>query len=235
MVAVAARTPSGARHRGPSLVAVASVYTALFLASLIISTALAGGAHFPSPFQSEALSQSYFAEQAGAVRLGAFLQFGAAIPLGIFTATVVSRLRFLGIHVAGTFIALFGGLAASLFLALSALVEWVLSFVGGSSAQGAVRALHLLAFATGGPGYVVTVGLLVAGVSVTGGLSKLLPRWLMWFGLMVAAVAELASLSLVLVPAMYLLPLARFPAFVWVICVGALLPTTRTVEPGARP
>jgi hypothetical protein len=115
------------------------------------------------------------------------------------------------------------------------LVEWVLSNIDGSSASGAVRALHLLAFATGGTGYVVTAGLLVAGVSVTAGLSKLLPRWLMWFGLAVAAVAELASLSLVLVPATYLLPLARFPSFVWMICVGALLPTTRTLEPRAQP
>jgi hypothetical protein len=233
--ALSIRTPSGARHRGPSLLAVASAYTALFLASLIVSTALAGGRHFPSPFQPEALTFTFFAEHSQAVRVGAFLQFGAAVPLGIFTATVVSRLRFLGIDVAGSFIALFGGVAASLFLAFSALVQWVLSYVGGSPEEGAVRALHLLAFATGGAGHVVTAGLLVAGVSVAGGLSKRLPPWLMWFGLVVAALAELASLSLVLMPATYLLPLARFPAFVWMICVGVLLPTTRMPEPKAEP
>lgn len=49
----------------------------------------------------------------------------------------------------------------------------------------------------------------------------------MWFGLAVAAIAELGSTSLILAPAMYLLPAARFPAFVWMICVGALLPKTR--------
>jgi hypothetical protein len=225
------RAPAGARHRGPSLVAVASVYTALFLASLVVSTALAGE-HFPSPFQPEALSLAYFARHADAVRVGAFLQFGAAIPLGIFAATVVSRLRFLGVNVAGGFIALFGGLGASIFLAISALVEWVLSQLGGTAVEAAVRALHLLAFATGGTGHVVMAGLLVAGVSVAGGLSKLLPRWLMWFGLVVAALAELASLSLVFVPATFLLPLARFSAFVWMIGVGVLLPKTRT--PGQK-
>jgi hypothetical protein len=38
-----------------------------------------------------------------------FLQIGALIPLGIFAATIVSRLRFLGIDAAGPNIALFGG------------------------------------------------------------------------------------------------------------------------------
>ena len=38
-----------------------------------------------------------------------FLQIGALIPLGIFAATIVSRLRFLGVDAAGPNIALFGG------------------------------------------------------------------------------------------------------------------------------
>jgi hypothetical protein len=218
---------AGARHRGPSPVAVAIVFTTLFVASLVVSMATAEGEHFPSPFQPEAFSLAYFAKHAEAVRVGAFLQFGSAVPLGIFTATVVSQIRFLGVNVAGAFISLFGGVGASLFLAISALIQWVLSYLGGASAEGTIHALHLLAFATGGVGYVVTAGLLVAGISVSGGLSKLLPRWLMWFGLVVAALAELSALSLVVAPAMYLLPAARFPAFVWMICVGALLPKTR--------
>jgi hypothetical protein len=217
---------NGPRHRGPSLLALAIVFTALFAASLIVSTVMAGGEHFPSPFQPEALSSAYFAEHADAVRAGAFLQFGSAIPLGIFAATAVSRLRFLGVNVAGGFIALFGGFAASIFLAASALTQWVLSQMGGAS-DSTVHALHLLAFVTGGVGYVAPAGLLVAGISVTGGLSKLLPNWLMWCGLVVAAVAELSTLSLVAAPAMYLLPAARFPAFVWMICVGGKLPKVR--------
>ncbi len=216
-----------AQHRGPNLLAVAIVFTTLFVASLVISTAIAGGEHFPSPFQSVALSYAYFSQHPDAVRVGAFLQFGSAIPLGIFTATAVSRLRFLGVNVAGSFIALFGGIAASLFMASSALIQWVLSHLGGGAPDPTVHALHLLAFATGGVGYVVPVGLLVAGISVTGGLSKLLSRWVMWFGLLLAALAELSALSLVVTLAMYLLPVARFSAFVWMICVGALLPKTR--------
>jgi hypothetical protein len=220
-------------HRGPSLLVVSIVFTALFVASLTVSTAMAGGEHFPSPFQPEAVSAAYFSLHAEAVRAGAFFQFGSAIPLGIFTATAVSRLRFLGVNVAGGFIALFGGFAASLFLASSALVQWVLSYVGAGSSD-ATHAFHLLAFATGGVGYVAPAGLLVAGISVSGGLSKLLPKWLMWFGLAIAALAELSTFSLIITPAMYLLPAARFPSFVRMICVGALLPKAR-LEPKAEP
>jgi len=215
------------RHRGPSLVIVGAVFTALFLASLIVSTAMAGGQHFPSPFQPEALSSAWFAEHAWAVRLGAFLQFGAAVPFGIFTATAVSRVRFLGVDVAGTLIGLFGGVAASLMLAVSALMQWTLSQPGIVESTSLVHGLHLLAFATGGPGFVVPAGLLLAGVSVSAGLHRLLPRWLMWFGLVVAGLSELSALSLVIPAAGYLLPLARFPGFVWMICVGAMLPKAR--------
>ena len=40
------------------------------------------------------------------------------------------------------------------------------------------------------------LGLFIAGVSVTGGLHKLIPRWLMWLGIVVAAAGELSSLTL---------------------------------------
>lgn len=218
--------PSGARHRSPPLLPVGIAYTVLFLGGVLASTLAAGGQHFPSPYDPAALSAAYFAEHAAAVRLGAFLQFGAAVPLGIFTATLVDRLRFLGMKVAGTVIALYGGLAASIFLAISALAQWVLS-QPGAAAPDTVRALHLLAFATGGPAHVVALGLLLAGASVPALVGRLLPKPLAWLGLALAAIAELSWLSLLLPGAAYLLPAARFPAFAWILAAGALLPRSR--------
>src|SRR5260221_14349510 len=49
-----------------------------------------------------------FRERSSAVLICAFLQFGGSIALGIYTATVVSRLQFLGVRAAGPWIALFG-------------------------------------------------------------------------------------------------------------------------------
>jgi hypothetical protein len=50
-------------------------------------------------------------------------------------------------------------------------------------------------------------------------------------GLVLAVVAELSWLSLVIPAASVLLPLARFPAFAWLIVAGALLPRRRVAAP----
>lgn len=212
-----------AQHRGPSLLIVALTFTLLFAASIVAPVVMGHGEHYPSPYQAIELSSLYFKMHTDALRVSSFLQFGAAIPLGIFTATVVSRLRFLGLTVAGLDIALFGGFTAAAMAALSGLLNWAISWPD-IAASGSVHPLHVAAFALGGPGYVVPFGLLVAGVSVAGGLSKRLPRWLMWFGLLIAALAELSAFSLVLYAASFLLPAARVLGFAWMICVGAVLP-----------
>jgi hypothetical protein len=200
------------------------VVAGLFTSSLVVVAAMTHGGHFPSPHEPTDAAKAFFAENADAIRFGAFLQFGASVPLAIFAATASSRLRFLGIEAAGTMIALVGGTLASAMAAFSALAQWAL-VQPGLGAEG--RPLHLLAFATGGPGYVVPFGLLVSGVALTGGLSRKLPRWVMASGLFVASVAELSSLSIAFAPAMYLLPVARFGGLVWLVVVGALLPSTR--------
>ncbi len=227
----------GARHPSPPLAVLAVAYTAVFLASLVLTGVMTHGGHLPSPFGPSAASLDFLARSPVAVRWSAFLQLGAAVPLGLFTATVTSRLHFLGVRAAGVAIALFGGIAASVLLAVSASVEWALSWPDVVASPATVRALHLIAFAAGGPAHVETLGILLAGVSVTAGLNRLLPRWMMASGLVLAAMAELSWVCLVLPAASYLLPLVRFPAFVWLIAAGALLPRRRkgTGESSPRP
>jgi hypothetical protein len=227
------RSGPGADHRGPSLALLGSVFVGLFVASLVIGQVITGGAPYPTPSDPPEAAQAYFGPHADTIRIAAFLQLGAAIPLGLFTATVVSQLRFLGLNVAGLTIALFGGFAASILLAVSALTTWVITQPGMADDVSTLRALQLFTFATGGPGHVVMLGLLLAGVSVPSAFARLMPRWLVWLGLIVAVVAELASLSLILPMASILLPLARFPALVWLVGAGFTLPTSRTGLGGA--
>jgi hypothetical protein len=200
-----------ARHRSPSLGAVSIVYTLLFLGSLAVMFLLAGS----------------FREHGTALRLVAFLQFGAAVPLGVYAATAASRLQFLGVNVAGVVIALFGGVAASVFAAISALFEWALAQPGIATDGAATRILHIMTFTTGGVGFVATFGLLVAGVSVICLFTKFLPRWLVWLGLVVAALAELSSFSLIFPQVAFLLPMSRFPGLIWLIGAGLKLPRSR--------
>jgi hypothetical protein len=222
-----ARTGPGAVHRGPPLALLGSVFVGLFLASLAVVLGMTGGAPYPTPYDPPEAARSFFGPHADAIRIAAFLQFGAAVPLGLFTATVVSRLRFFGLNVAGVTIALFGGFAASIMLAISALTSWVMTQPGMADDLSTLRALQLLTFATGGPGHVVTLGLLLAGVSIPAAFARMMPRWLTWLGLILAGLAELSSLSLVFPMLGILLPLARFPAFIWLIGTGFAMPTSR--------
>jgi hypothetical protein len=184
-------------------------------------------ATFPSPYGTATDVLAYFHDHPEAVRVNALLQFAAAIPLAIYAATASARLNRLGIRAPGATIALAGGVLSAAFMACSALVVWVLSRPEVRDDPALVRALHDLAFVTGGPGNVVPLGLLVAGIAVPGLLARLLPRWLAAAGLWIAAVAELATLALLFDGAAFLLPLARFTGLAWLITIGFLLPQSR--------
>jgi len=104
------------------------------------------------------------------------------------------------------------------------MLQWVLALPGVASQNDIARVLHLLSFATGGVGFVVTFGLLLAGVSVIAWFTRILPRWLVVLGLVIAAIAQVSSLSLIFIPATYLLPVVRFVGLIWMIATGLLLP-----------
>ena len=87
-----------------------------------------------------------------------------------------------------------------------------------------VRAFNYLAQAFGGPGYAVPIGLLMAGVSATAGLNKLLPQWIVILGLLLAVAGELSWVTMLTARAGFLVPLTRFTGFIWMIGAGFLLP-----------
>jgi len=223
-------------HRGPNPGVVAVVFTVLKLASLFPVTIFGIAVGFQPPYFPPASAPpdqiaNYFATHTGPVLMLAFFQFGSAIPLGIFTASIVSRLQFLGIRAAGAYIALFGGLAAAFDSAASAFAFSVIIQPGMAQDATVVRALNYLAQAFGGPGYAVPIGLLMAGVSVTGGLTKLLPKWIAVLGLFLAVVGELSWLTMLTPSAGFLVPLTRFPGFIWLIAAGFKLPARITPPP----
>ncbi|MGB7447616.1 MAG: hypothetical protein WA892_00660 [Ornithinimicrobium sp.] len=147
-----------------------------------------------------------------------------------------TRLRQLGVTAPGATIALAGGLLAAGALAMSGLLQWVLSRAAVRGDLPLVQALHDLAFLAGGPAHAVFLGLLLAGIAVPGLLLGLLPRPLAVAGLAIAAVAELCTLALVWSDLSMLVPLSRFPALAWLIIVGVLLPHRRPPrQPRSQP
>jgi hypothetical protein len=206
----------------------AVVSTVLLLAGIAVSAALGGTV--PSPYAGGAEITDYFGNQPDAARAGGVLVFASAVPLAIYAATASARLRQLGVTAPGATIALAGGVLAAGALAFSGLFLWVLSQPGVTASPPVVRALHDLVFVTGGVTHVVFLGLLLAGVAVPGLILGLLPRPLAWAGLVIAAVAELSTLSLLAPALTVLLPLARFPGLAWLVVAGFLLPRRRRRE-----
>ena len=223
-------TPARDRSRrptGPHLGALALISLGLTVASLVAAALLADGRAYVSPFAPTAQILAYYHQHGTAARVSATLLFGSAVPLGIFAATAYTRLLRLGIRVPGPSIGFFGGITASLTLMVSAVTGWILGRpeIGGDASV--THALAFLAFLTGGVGFVVGLGLLVAGVAVPALVLRLAPRWLAWAGLLIAAVCELSFLSMAFQPIQVLLPVGRYAGLLWLIGVGFLLPTRR--------
>jgi hypothetical protein len=220
---------------GPSLALAAWICIGLLFGGLAIGVVLGGV--MPLPYGPVAAVQRYVRTQPVAVRVMAVAVFGSSVPLAIYAATASARLRQLGGTAPGATIALAGGILAAGALGLTGLVGWTLSRSEISGDTALVRALYFLVFLVGGPGHIVALGLLVAGMAVPSLILGLLPRPLAWVGLAISALSELTTLVLVWPELGVILPVARVSALAWLLVAGARLPLRRSGvrDDGGRP
>jgi hypothetical protein len=116
----------------------------------------------------------------------------------------------------------------ALSMGAAAAILWVMAYPGMAQDPAVLRALYYVSYVLGGPGFSVPFGLLVAGVSATAAFAKLLPKWVVALGLLLAVTGELSGLNLLFPRVLPLIPLTRFPGFVWLIASGFLLPAAST-------
>lgn len=206
-------------HGGAPMLPPAIAYVVLALAGIIVPPAVAG----VSPYSSDANLIDFFANHSGPAHLLAFLVLASAVPFAVFGAIASHRVRDAGLDVPGRLIALTGGTVSAALLALSGLATLALTQPHVADSPAAIRTLQGLAFAAGGPGFVVFSGLLVAGVSVPALIGRLVPRWVGWFGLVLAAVCALASLAAATDVFNPLLPVGRFGTMVWLVATAVTL------------
>ena len=218
------------KHPGPPLWLLASLYTVLFIAGLLPVTMVGGLPYWPGPGAAPGVIVSYFQMHAAKVLACVFLQTGASICLGLFTAVVVSRLQFLGVRAAGVHIALLGGFLTVFDGLAAGYATWATIHPAVALNGPVLLGLYYFSFALGGPGFSVPMGLLMAGVSVTSAFRRLLPKWLVILGLVLAAAGELSVFYFVSPKLLFLIPLTRFPGFIWIVAVGFLMPNTRNPE-----
>jgi hypothetical protein len=215
------------RFRGPHIGIVAVVFVGLFLASLFPVTAFGGTPYFPGPTASVAEMTAFFSQRQAGVLLCAFLQFGSVIPLGIFTASIISQLRFHRVRAAGTHIALFGGFLTAANMMATACFLWAMTYTEVFRDPALTQAIYRISFGLGGPGFSVPFGILIAGVSITAGFYRLLPRWVVIMGIVIAIIGELSWFEIINIKLLPLIPLTRFPGYIWMIVAGFTLPRRR--------
>jgi len=224
-------THHGAEARATrSLLALGAAYTLLVSASvaaLLLRRSEVGLSDIAglNPFGPPEIARRFFAEAPEATRVAAFFGFTSAIPLAIYTATVVARLQGLGVRHAAVHMAFAGGLAASGGLALSGLFLWGLSVPEAADSIPVGHTLHFLVFLCGGPAFAVAMGLLAGSVSVSCRVARLLPRWVVWLGLSIATTGALSAFGLLSIPMTLAIPITRVGGFAWLLAVGALMPT----------
>jgi hypothetical protein len=212
------------RFRGPHLGILAVIFAALFIFGLsYVITFTPGAPHYPNPYDPAAAIVAYFREHPHDALMCTFFQFLSAIPLGIFTVTVWTRLRWLGVKAAGPSIALLGGLVVCVNMIVGSMIAWTMVFPGVAADEGVLRALYYIGFGIGGVGYSVPMGLLIAGIAVPAGFMRLLPRWMVVLGIVLGVIGELSCLALLFPKLTLLIPLTRFPGFIWLIIVGFML------------
>jgi len=211
------------RHRqgGPPLIVPALVATLLSVVAAVL------GAAGPRTTTSAGDALAYdLGHHTVLVVIGTIL-FGVSVPLAVWTGATYRRLRQLGITAPGTGIGLAGGLLASASLGISGLLVWTAGESATAGDPGLARAITDLSFVTGGVGFVVPFGLLIAGVAIPSLVLRLVPRPLAWIGLVIGVLSMLATFSL-LVPGLdALLPVGRFGGLIWLCVISVLLPHSR--------
>jgi hypothetical protein len=199
------------------MVLLAGLCIGLLFGGLAIGVALGG--IMPLPYGPAAPVQNYVHTQPLALHIIAVAVFGSSVLLAVYAATVSSRLRGLGVTGAGPTVAVVGGTLAAGALAVTGLLAWALSRPEISADATLIPALYLLTFLIGGPGHVVALGALIAGIAASG----VLPRT----GTAIAALCALTTLVLAWTALGPILPVARVAALAWLLVAGARLPTRR--------
>jgi hypothetical protein len=220
----APRRPAGSGRRpqaGPPLLAPVAAFAATTIAYAIVNRAT------PHPDASGAAVLQYAQAHKTAAEVGALLLMSSAVPLALGAAVLYRRLRALGITAPGSAITLVGGVLTSVALAFCSCFAWTGAQLPADAPPALARALADLSFLSGGPLYAATFALLIAGISVTGLLARLLPRGVTWTGLPLAALGMLSLLTMVASGFAYLLPVVRFGGVIWLVFVAAYLPRTR--------
>jgi hypothetical protein len=201
-------------------------YVLFFIASLVLPKVLGpdGGTSLVTPYSTDAEVTRYLATAGHeSVPVAAFCQAMSGLALLVFVGCAAGYVHRIA-HGAHAALVRTSGTVAAAFLLLSASVQWILSLPIAGDDLSVYRAVMDLSFITGAAVQVSTTGILVGAVAAAGRTGGILPKWLNWLGLTVAALSALSMLSLLFKGATPFLPVGRYLGMVWFLGLAAVLP-----------
>jgi hypothetical protein len=203
-------------------IALAFLYAAFFVASLVVVPILAPEARIPNPFGADDASRTFFIHNIRAIQISSFLQLASACCFAGLSAILADLRRIRrDSNIASSMIQT-GGIGAAVLLALAALFSWAIASPGAVDPGPSFHTFQFLPFLLGGPGWAGFFALFLAGVAIEA--KDVVPGWLWGLGFFLSIVSALAILVLITIYAAPCLPIARFLGFLWLILVTILLP-----------
>jgi hypothetical protein len=209
------------------------LFAAFFIAGDVLGSGLTS-ATLPLPGAPAAEVARYYADSQTAELVRGVFHILSAASLFVFAGCVFSFVRRTRRDVGalpGVTIA--GGFLAAAFLLASGLLTLALVPVATGGNLALVDTLRTWDFLSGGTLHVAALGLFIGAASLAAREARSLPGWVVWLGIVAAALSILSLASLVLFPATILIPLGRLFDGVWSIGVGIVLALGRQRAPAA--
>lgn len=201
------------------------LYVLFFVVSLVAAGAL-GPAGAVTPYSSDADVQAYRMKDPATLehlfRMLGLLQGLSALALLVFVPYLTGFVRRFGSEARAGAVRALATVAGALLL-LSASTSWISAQIGSKAELSTFRAVSDLSFITGAGPAMASLGMAVFLVAATGRVSRALPPWVSWSGMVIGVAGVLSMSSMIAEGGSVFIPVARFLGFIWFIALSVLL------------
>ena len=195
----------------------AIAFLGLFVLGILLNSVFAKGL-YPMPTVPAAETVQYRLDNPEVMRISGVVNVLAGVAAIWFAAWLAAVVGRRSPHGQASWLTFAGGAISGTFLILSGAMQWVVQRPDVLANEGLTQVVNSLIFVIGGVGVVLGYAGLVGVSSVVLLRARLIPTWLAVVGVVSGALSLVAAFGLVPegTELVYLIPLGRFPALLWI-------------------
>jgi hypothetical protein len=195
----------------------AIAFLGLFIFGILLNSVFAKGL-YPMPTVPASETVAYRLANPEVMRLSGVVNVLAGVAAIWFAAWLAAVVGRRAPHGQASWLTFAGGLLSGTFLIVSGAMQWVVQRPDVLANEGLTQVVNSLIFVIGGVGVVLGYAGLVGVSSLVLAKAGLIPTWLAGIGVVSGALSLVAALGLVPegTELVYLIPLGRFPALIWI-------------------